>query len=495
MNYSDVGVTYLEASPEPIMILTSEEIVFANEAAHDLIDLKRDASLRGRDVGELVVPAEREAVHETIQRVLAEGAETNRSHYRIRTATGETRHIEATGRRVMWNDQPAILVIVHDVTERVTREEQLTALHEATRAFVQATTPGEVAEQAVAAARDILGYGYSSIHSYDPEQDALPLLAVTNDLHEVIDPIPEFGPGEGIAGRVFVAGQSVLVEDTHGDPDVLNPETEFRTELYVPLGEYGLFIACVPEVAGIDESERQLLELLAANTEVALKEITYQEELKEREATLEAQNKRLEKFASLVSHDLRNPLNIADGYFELITETGNLDHLDRIRHALNRMETVIQDMRFLTRQSDTATNLEAVTLDRAVKDAWAMIDDSNEAATLTISDDLGRIRADESYLRQLLENLFRNAIDHAGPDVAITVSSLDDGFAVSDDGPGIPTEEREQVFEHSYTTSETGTGLGLYIVTEIADASEWSVAVSESETGGACFEIHGVDPV
>ena len=96
-------------------------------------------------------------------------------------------------------------------------------------------------------------------------------------------------------------------------------------------------------------------------------------------------------------------------------------------------------------------------------------------------------------LEQLLENLFRNAVDHAGEDVTVTVGDLDDEFYVADDGPGISDDERDRVFEDGYSTVEEGAGLGLAIVAGIAEAHGWSVTVTESEDGGARFEVTGVE--
>ncbi|MBS3761523.1 MAG: ATP-binding protein, partial [Halodesulfurarchaeum sp.] len=99
--------------------------------------------------------------------------------------------------------------------------------------------------------------------------------------------------------------------------------------------------------------------------------------------------------------------------------------------------------------------------------------------------------ADPDRLASLLENLFRNAVEHAGPEVTVTVEPTSDGFAVADDGPGIPPEDRETVFESGYTTETDGTGFGLAIVAEVATAHDWSVRVEESDAGGARFVFAG----
>jgi signal transduction histidine kinase len=97
------------------------------------------------------------------------------------------------------------------------------------------------------------------------------------------------------------------------------------------------------------------------------------------------------------------------------------------------------------------------------------------------------VEADPERLRELLENLLGNAVDHGGR--SVRVGATDEGFYVADDGPGVPPEEREQVFERSYTGDDGNTGLGLTIVRRIAEAHGWTVRVVESEDGGARFEL------
>jgi signal transduction histidine kinase len=105
-------------------------------------------------------------------------------------------------------------------------------------------------------------------------------------------------------------------------------------------------------------------------------------------------------------------------------------------------------------------------------------------------EDLGTIDADDGRLEALFENLFRNAIEHGGENVTVRVGRSPTEFYVEDDGPGIPEDEREQVFDHGHTTSESGTGFGLSIVEQIADAHGWDVVISEGADSGARFEVH-----
>ena len=203
---------------------------------------------------------------------------------------------------------------------------------------------------------------------------------------------------------------------------------------------------------------------------------------------LEHQNARLEQFTGMVSHDLRNPLNIAQGNIDLAQETGNEDALQTAKTALDRMEELIADLLSLARQGKPIDETEVVSLRDIVESCWEMVDVAD--AKLVIEDDLD-VDADRDRLQQLFENLFRNSVEHGGDDVTITVGSLANGagFYIEDTGPGIPENTKSEVFRSGYTTSRRGTGFGLSIVKEIADAHGWSISVTDAAAGGARFEI------
>jgi len=141
---------------------------------------------------------------------------------------------------------------------------------------------------------------------------------------------------------------------------------------------------------------------------------------------------------------------------------------------------------------------DAVALQETVDAAWNLVADEMEQAALhydTGEQSLSLIVADDDRLRQLLESLLRNALEHGGEDVTVTVGELADGFYVEDTGPGIPEAERDEVFVAGYSTSEGGTGFGLAIIKRVAEAHGWDIDVTEGSTGGARFEITGVEVV
>jgi PAS domain S-box-containing protein len=214
--------------------------------------------------------------------------------------------------------------------------------------------------------------------------------------------------------------------------------------------------------------------------------------LQEQKRSVERQNERLEEFTGVVSHDLRNPLNVAQGRLELAREDCDSEQLDGVADALARMETLIDDLLVLAREGDEVSELEAVDLGDTMERCWLIVETAE--ATLVAETDR-TIRADPSRLRQLLENLIRNAIEHGGSDLTVRIGDLENGFYVADDGPGIPEAERGQVFDAGYSTTEDGTGLGLNIVQGIAKAHGWDIVVTDSREGGARVEITGVEVV
>ncbi|WP_436901857.1 histidine kinase N-terminal 7TM domain-containing protein [Halovenus halobia] len=217
---------------------------------------------------------------------------------------------------------------------------------------------------------------------------------------------------------------------------------------------------------------------------------------RQRERELEQSNERLEQFAGVVSHDLRNPLNVIAGRAELAMETDDEEHIEQITTAADRMETIIEDLLVLSRSGQTVDDPSRVSLAAVAAESWETVQATNATLEQTIPEDV-HVEADRDRLLNVFENLYRNSLEHGRPadgdgHLTIRVGLLaDDGteFYVEDDGQGIPAEERDQVFNHGYSTHDSGTGFGLSIVQDILTAHGWDVTVTDSTEGGARFEI------
>ncbi|MEF8791388.1 MAG: HAMP domain-containing sensor histidine kinase [Haloarculaceae archaeon] len=234
-------------------------------------------------------------------------------------------------------------------------------------------------------------------------------------------------------------------------------------------------------------------------------------ERKRAEREREREAERLDRFANAVSHDLRNPLNVAQAGVQALREgTGTDDEqVETVADALDRMETFIDDTLALARQGRTIGTTDPVPVAGVAERAWEVV--PTEGATLEVADEVV-VEADRERLRTVLENLFRNAVEHGGAGVTVRVGVIDSevrkdldsegpkdldsegrvGLYVEDDGPGVSEADRERVLEAGYSTAEDGTGFGLAIAKEVVEAHGWGIRLTASEAGGARFELTGV---
>lgn len=377
-----------------------------------------------------------------------------------------------------------------DTVQRLQLQNQyLESLHGATETLLQATEFEDAAQIAIDSFASVLDRELLGIWLTDEEHRLSPIAATAGSQSLISDP-PRFGPEDpSIAWNAFEQKETQIASDLDYEPDRFNPDTVIGSEIVVPLGEFGVMIVASTESDAFVEEDVRIANIWGATVTMVFIRIQREHLLKEREQTVRRERDRLDEFASLMSHDLRNPLTVANGYLELASSDVESPHLDRVQNALERMETLISDMLILAREGWQHADPEPVVLSDAVRNAWAIIDTKD--ATLSMETEI-TIEADQTQIGRLLENLIGNAILHGGDAVTVTIGALQDGFYIADSGTGIDPEEREDIFNTGYSTSEEGTGFGLAIVAAVAEAHDWEVTTTESQAGGARFEIHGV---
>ena len=464
------------------------DLLFVNSAYEDIWgtpieELEADPS----SFLEYVHPEDLDQVIQSLDR-LSEG-ESDEIEYRVVHPDGEQRWVHAEGKPIVDDDGTVTRIVgfVRDITDHRERETEL----ERYEAIVENTEDGiyvfdengrfEFVNQRVADVSGIPRDAWIGEH-----------ISIHTDLGTLTE-----AEVEAIEGVIeAVAGGEKEEARVEVNPDVPSDLRDLELRM-TPLRA--------------DEGDGRVIAFS--------RDITEQQE---RERALKRQNERVDEFASVVSHDLRNPLNVAELHLELARDECDSEHLDDVARALDRMETLIEDLLTLARVEREIDNEEAVDLSTLAKQCVATVDTAG--ATLAVETE-STIRADRTRLQQLLENLIRNAVEHSSTsprshppedavdhsstspdsearrdavehsasDVTVTIGDLDDGFFVADDGPGIPPEERDAVFESGHSTKEDGTGFGLSIVKEVVKTHGWEVGVTESEVGGARFEITGVE--
>ncbi|WP_343749269.1 HAMP domain-containing sensor histidine kinase [Halarchaeum salinum] len=299
-------------------------------------------------------------------------------------------------------------------------------------------------------------------------------------------------PGDDFASEVSQSpGKNTTVTD--GIQAILEDSEELVTE-YCPFDGTFPDRRFLLHLMGFTyESDRWLLSSLVDVTEIDDAALTARERANRAEDAL-----------SIISHDVQTPLSVIKGYAELLEEECEDDianqSLERIQSASARASTIIDDAQTLLGGFE-ATDRETVELATIVEAVWNNLDHMNEEASLRVEDSF-TFEAEVGLLRRVFENLFINAIDHAGPAVTVRVGCLPEpksstvGFFVEDDGPGLPDREVENVFTPGFTSdSQNGYGLGLAIVQTIIEGHGWAITASNGATGGARFEASGIHPV
>ena len=450
----------LDTAPTYIMMKdTDSRFLFVNNAARDIFDLDADESVVGMTDYDLLPDHVAEQTHADDQRAL-ERKETVEVETVVPVDGTERAHLTRKTPILDDDGEPyALCVVATDITEQKRRERELARVTDEYEAVFENTN------DAIALV-DVTGPPEDPTFRYVRTNEAYERQAGL-DAESLAGQTPVEAAGRDIGGRIadhyercVTAGDTVTFEDRDRHPSGV-----WETQI-TPIFADG-----------------EITRLVAISRDISDR-IEYREEL-------ERQNDRLEQFASIVSHDLRNPLGVLEGSLTLARETGDDEQFDRCFRAVDRMRELIEDLLTLAREGDAVSEAEPLDLEPTALSCWHAVETAE--ATLEVTAD-GTIYADESRVRQLIENLINNAVAHGGPAVTIEVGDTgDSGFYVADDGPGIPPEQREAVFESGYTTTDGGTGFGLAIVKEIAAAHDWSVSVTESDAGGARFEFTGVD--
>jgi PAS domain S-box-containing protein len=382
------------------VIVQDGVIKYANPHLSELVGYAED-ELLGAAMEEFIAPGYRETVEKRHQARMAGDDADPPDQYELQLLSddGQQIPVEVNISEIEYQGEPATLSLVRDITERTHQEERFQAFIEHSTDVVTVLNPDGSYQYQSPSSKRVLGYepdeligelAFEYVHPEDRERVIETFSEAVND--------PELTPT--IQYRFKHKDGSYIWLETVGTNRFENPGIE------------GLGILC--------------------NS----RDITNR---KQKEQKLERQNERLERFASVVSHDLRNPLTVAHGHLELAKKEGSSDNLDAIERGLERMEQLIDDVLTLAREGEQVQGTELVALSPVAERSWQNVATDE---VLLVTETECSFQADQSRLQQLLENLFRNAVEHGGDEVTVTISDLEQGrgFAVADDGPGIPEE-------------------------------------------------------
>lgn len=443
--------------------------------------------LLGTNAFDLVHPDDIETAAETFRRVLAHSKEEFVVEFRVQHQDESLVWLEVRGRNLL--DDPiinGIVVDARDITARKTRETKLETLTESLQGLFLAETTDEIIDRGYRAANVLLRDVSFEFYFMDSPEIVVLVPPPWGDAPTSALQSIDLTQAEPIRNAID-ANETLHVDRKEASDEYLQTALSAEYTDIIPIESHGILLMRYAERPPTREDILSLVELLASNISAALEYIEWKERVQAREAEVTKQNKRLEEFTSIVSHDLRNPLNIAQGRLELARNEVTSEHLDAVENAHTRMLNLIDDLLALAKYGETINDPDSVDLTRIAAAAWR--DVGRNDITFNVPDTSQELRADPTQLRQLLENLFQNAVEHGQTVSELRVGQHPHGFFVEDDGKGISPDERDAVFTAGYSSSAEGNGFGLRVVQLVADAHNWEIEITDGSDGGTRFEI------
>jgi len=495
---------FLDYSPDIITVMTESRTIEYQSPTPDHLSEIDVPDMVGMSPREYIHPADRERAVAAYERVLsADSEEVIRVEFRLQSEDGTYRWLESRATNYLGHEPiDGLIASNRDITERKRAKQSLadyasmvTHLQEATRGLLETSDREEVAEITIDGLERAFEFDIAGMWLSNDDGTRLVPAATTEQGQDIIGEPPTYTPDTpSPSWAAFERQESRLVPDVLAHENRHNPEPVTQSELIVPVGEYGVVNIGSTDRSAFDEQDRHRVELWASLAESALARLDQIDRLQHREQELQRERDRLDEFASFVSHDLRNPLNVAMGRLDLAANECDSTHLAALERSLERMDQLIEDVLTLARQGSAVGETEPVDLAQVLSRCWSNVDTGDADLSVEVE---GTVRADSSRLASAMENLFRNAVEHADEPVTLTIGILDDGdgFYIADDGPGIPERDQQRVFESGYSSTDGGTGLGLAIVRQVVEAHGWEIGLCTSAAGGARFEITGVETV
>ncbi|MFW6092465.1 MAG: two-component system sensor histidine kinase NtrB [Pseudomonadota bacterium] len=212
----------------------------------------------------------------------------------------------------------------------------------------------------------------------------------------------------------------------------------------------------------------------------------------------------LGRLSASIAHEIRNPLSAVSHAAQLLGESQSLERGDRrlteiIDDHCRRMNGVVENvLETSRRRPPSPVRLKLAEQLAGFQRTFRETDEVQAHIDVCLDPPDLEVRMDKGHLDQVLTNLVRNAAHHGGNDGKPAHVRLEAGvdarterpfLNVVDDGPGVPEDEVEHLFEPFFTTARAGTGIGLYISRELCQANQASLTYHRPQKGGACFRI------
>lgn len=255
------------------------------------------------------------------------------------------------------------------------------------------------------------------------------------------------------------------------------------------------------------DEDLAFLQALGQEAALAIRNARLYEMERDQVAQLRALEELQEGFVSAVSHELRTPLTCVKTSVDLLRATSaglspaQVEMVQTIEHHVGRLESLVADLLEITRLEAGGVSLSRQRTDlrqlvnRVVSGLRPLLESKRQVVNLDLPDAMGLVDVDRRRIEQVLTNILSNAAKFTPKGGLISVSLDETGeevtVYVADNGPGIPPEDRERVFEKFYVVADgrglSGLGLGLYICQQMVGLHGGRIWVESRAGGGSTF--------
>ncbi|HKP51351.1 MAG TPA: GAF domain-containing protein [Chloroflexia bacterium] len=335
-----------------------------------------------------------------------------------------------------------------------------------------------------------------------------------------------------VAGRAVQSGKTQVVGDTNQEAeDIVFPQLvgkPVRSLVAVPLMVGGEMLGVLSTYAdrpdGFDQGAVQLVEAFGAVASTAIYNASLYEEAQRGREAAEREQQRLreleqmkDEFLSTAAHELRTPLTtivmsagLAREQLELLAVQEQIDSriadlVGLIVEGSKRMHSLVNDLLDLTRLEQGKATFTVEDLDlrevvtASVESVAPLFESKHQKLDVRLPETYCGVRGDRQRLEQVVINLLSNANKYSPPNTQVEIKAIRSGdecqIAVRDNGPGVPEEERERIFDRFYRSSlhrtdrTPSTGLGLPIARKVAEMHKGRVRVDAAPGGGSIFTL------
>lgn len=373
-----------------------------------------------------------------------------------------------------------LTTILRRALDRVGRERALQEINVTTEALIDGEGVEDVVQTLVERASQVLDFPYVTVWEYDPAERALVPLVASSMSRELLETIPAVGPDDGIVWRVHANGEPEVVQDVGAAPDAYDETSDIRSELLVPIGEFGVIAAGSTEPRDFSTTEFELLQTLVTSAESALQLVDRQRELETLDQIL----------TRVLRHNVRNDLTVIRGRAELIAQqsTGAIatHAADVLRSSENLLSTTAE-ARKIREVIDRREQRTAVDVNGRVDDVVADVRAKFDGATLAVDHDATatlEIHPNFEYaVRQAVINGIEHNDEHPRIEVVVDRAGTTVIVRISDDGPGIPDAEVTPIGNGEEAALSHGSGLGLWIIDRVVSYSGGSVRFDADADG------------